>query len=147
MPIIEHSKVMPFTVEQMFDVVADVSSYPLFLPWCLAARVWDIKKDGFKAELVVGFGMVRERYTSKVKLADDKKHLQVSLINGPFRHLETDWHFMTTDCGTTVNVCIDFAFSSTLLSRLMGPLFNKSQQRMIAAFESRAYELHEPLSG
>ncbi|MBF0248024.1 MAG: type II toxin-antitoxin system RatA family toxin [Alphaproteobacteria bacterium] len=140
MPIHREKRALPFTPEQMFDLVLDVAKYPEFLPWCVATRV-KAKDEGeagmMTADMAVGFKMVKERYTSRITF-ERPEHIHVTDIGGPFRHLETDWRFYPDGDGCVVDFHIDFAFSSRLLEKVMGAVFAEAAERMMQAFVSRA---------
>jgi len=132
---------LPYSPEAMFDLVADVERYPEFLPWCTGVRVF--RRDGnvLFADLMVGFKMVRETFTSKVTLARPDR-IDVEYLRGPFRHLNNHWLFVPQDGGCLIDFYIDFEFRSRLLQKLMGTLFNEAVRRMVGAFESRAHALY-----
>jgi coenzyme Q-binding protein COQ10 len=139
MPTHRETRVLPYTPEQIFDLVADVERYPEFLPWCVGARVSRREDALIVADLMIGFKMIRERYTSKVKL-DRPNRIDVDYgHDGPFRHLENHWQFKPTDDGgCEVDFFLDFEFRSRMLQRLIGVVFQEAVRRMVAAFESRA---------
>lgn len=135
---------LPYAPEQVFDLVADVGRYPEFLPWLISARVFARRADGFDADLVVGFRMFRERFTSRVHL-DRPRRIFVEYVRGPLSHLHNEWRFEPAeDGGTIVDFTVDFAFRSTLFERLVGALFTEAVHRMVAAFEKRAREIYAP---
>ena len=142
MPQVIQRKILPYRQRDLFDIVADVEAYPEFLPWCLATRIRDRDKEAFTADWLIGFRMIRERFTSRVRPSSDGSKIDVSLISGPFRYLETQWRFEPLAEGTEVTVHIDFSFSSGMFQRVLEPLFGEAQRRMIAAFEGRAAVLH-----
>lgn len=142
MPTHAEQRKLPHTPEQLFSLVADVASYPQFLPWCAAARVK--KRDGneLHADLVIGFKMVREKYTSRIRL-DPLKRIDVEYLEGPFKYLNNHWVFMPTEeGGTLIDFYVDFEFRSVLLQKLMGVVFNEAVKLMVGAFETRAYQLY-----
>lgn len=141
MPTHAEQRVLPYTPEQMYDLVADIERYPQFLPWCLAARIR--KRDGevVVADLVIGFKMIRERFTSRVVL-DRPRQIDVSYIEGPLRHLNNHWEFHPHPDGCLIDFYVDFEFRSRMLQKLIGTLFNEAFRRMVAAFEARARELY-----
>lgn len=142
MPQHAERRLLPYSAEQLFDLVADVERYPEFLPWCLAARVKRREENVVVAELVIGFKMVRERYTSRIVL-DRPRRLEVGYEEGPFRRLANHWSFEPAPGrGCYVDFFIDFEFSSRLLNRIIGPLFDEASRRMISAFETRARRLY-----
>ena len=137
MPVHAENRVLPFSAQQMFDLVLDVAQYPEFLPWCVATRVKS-KDDGqMTADMAVGFKLLQERYTSRITF-DAPHHIHVTDIGGPFKRLETDWKFVERADGCTVEFNIDFAFSSKLLESVMGGVFTDAAHKMMQAFVTRA---------
>jgi coenzyme Q-binding protein COQ10 len=142
MPTHAENRRLPYSAEQLFDLVADVERYPEFLPWCLAARVRERKDNTITADLLIGFKMVRERFTSRVVL-DRPGRIDVSYAEGPFRYLNNHWSFLPQDDGSCViDFYVDFEFRSRMLQRIIGMLFNEAVRRMVGAFEGRARQLY-----
>lgn len=139
MPTHAERKILPYTPGQMFDLVADIERYPEFLPWCVACRV--TKTDGpvIWGDLMVGFKVFRETFTSKVTL-HPPGGIDVEYINGPFRYLNNHWKFIPVDggAGTEIDFFIDFEFRSRLLQVVATTVFNEAVRRMVGAFEIRA---------
>jgi coenzyme Q-binding protein COQ10 len=143
MPTHAEQRLLPYSRDQMFDLVADVERYPEFLPWCLACRIRSREtKILFTADLVIGFKMFRERFTSRVAL--DRPHrIDVSYHEGPFRYLTNHWNFTESEPNhSIIDFHIDFEFRSRALQTVMGKLFNEAVQRMVNAFERRAIALY-----
>ncbi len=139
MPTHGEKRHLPYTPEQMFDLVADVERYPEFLPWCVAARIRKRTGDTFFADLVIGFKLVRERYTSKVVLDPAGRRIDVTYTEGPFHHLDNHWRFeLAEDGGTMIDFYVDFEFKSRILQALIGAVFNEAVRLMVHAFEKRA---------
>ncbi len=134
---------LPYTQEQIFDLVADVEKYPLFLPWCIACRKTKILEDGFEADLAIGFKMVREKFTSRVTL-DSPNMVEVAYKDGPFKYLSNTWKFVGTPDGKgcEIDFYLEFEFRSVILQKLIGVLFEEAVRRMVSAFESRAKVLY-----
>ena len=141
MPTHAEERRLPFTQQQLFELVADVERYPEFLPWCTACRVTKREGQLIEADLLVGFRMVRERFTSRVTLSAPDR-VDVEYLDGPFRYLNNHWIFKPAEGGCLIDFYIDFEFRSRILQRLMGPLFNEAVRRMVSAFESRAHTLY-----
>ena len=111
--ISHHEKrVVPYPADLMYSIVADVEQYPKFLPWVVALRVLSRRADGLTAEMAVGYGALRERYTSDVKLDPAARTVDVVEIKGPFKCLENHWRFTPTDGGCEVDFSILFEFKS-----------------------------------
>jgi coenzyme Q-binding protein COQ10 len=136
------TRVLPYTPQQMFELVGDVARYPEFLPWCVGARIKEQKADMLLADLMIGFKMVREKFTSKVWLHRSERRIDVEYINGPFRQLKNHWTFSDDPAGCRVDFFLEFEFSSVMLQKLIGVLFHEAVRRMVAAFEARAKQLY-----
>jgi len=133
---------LPYTAEQLFDLVADVERYPEFLPWCVGARIRERKDNTIVADLLIGFRMIRERFTSKVVL-DRPRRIDVAYSEGPFKYLRNRWIFEPQqDGGCIIDFHVDFEFRSRLLQKIIEVLFNEAIRRMVSAFEGRARSLY-----
>jgi len=142
MPTHAEKRVLPYTRAQLFDLVAEVERYPEFLPWCLAARVRERSGNAITADLLIGFRMVRERFTSRVVL-DRPNRIDVSYSKGPFRYLNNHWEFIAQPDGQClIDFYVDFEFRSRLLQKVIEMLFNEAVRRMVSAFEARARALY-----
>jgi coenzyme Q-binding protein COQ10 len=141
MPTHAEQRLLPYTQEQMYALVADIERYPEFLPWCVAARVKERGADFISADLVIGFKMFRERFTSHVKL-DAPSRIDVTYAEGPFRYLNNHWTFERAPGGCKVDFFVDFEFKSRVLQKVIEVLFGEAVKRMVAAFESRARQLY-----
>jgi len=141
--VISHNekRVVPFAADLMYSIVADVEQYPKFLPWVVALRVLSRRENGLTAEMAVGYGGLRERYTSDVKLDPAARTVDVVEIKGPFKCLENHWRFTPTDGGCEVDFSILFEFKSRLLHGVAGHAFEKVMLKMTDAFEARAAAL------
>ena len=143
MPTHAEKRVLPHSATQMFDLVADVERYPEFLPWCVGARIRKREGDVFFADLVIGFKMIRERYTSKVVLDRQGLRIDVTYTEGPFQYLNNHWVFLPNENGgTTIDFFVDFEFKSKILQKVIGTLFNEAVRLMVHSFEKRAGQLH-----
>ncbi len=143
MPTHAEQRVLPYRPEQLFDLVADIERYPEFLPWCVAARIRKRTGDLIEADLVIGFRMFRERFTSRVQLDRPNLRIDVSYAEGPFRYLNNHWIFIPMPGGTTrIDFFVDFEFRSAVLQKLIAVLFNEAVRRMVGAFEARARQLY-----
>jgi len=142
MPTHAEKRILPYAPEKLYAMVADVERYPEFLPWCVASRIRRRDGDVFFADLVIGFKMVRERFTSKVTL-DPNHRVDVTYTEGPFHYLNNHWVFNPMPDGTTeIDFYVDFEFRSKLLQTLIGALFNEAVRLMVSAFERRARQLY-----
>ena len=142
------TRVMPYSAQQMYDLVADVESYPAFLPWCSAARVRSREPQGeaevMLADLVISFKVFRERFGSRVTLHPREHRIDTAYIDGPFRHMESCWRFRDVEDGCEVSFDVDFEFRNRILQSVVGVVFNDAMQRVVRAFERRAAVLYGP---
>jgi coenzyme Q-binding protein COQ10 len=142
MPRHSEARYLPYTPEQLFDLVADVQHYNEFLPWVVAVRVRSSSEKETIADLVVGFNAFKERFTSRV-VKERARRICVDYIEGPLKYLHNEWLFeRAADGGTNVGFSVDFAFKSRLFESLAGAMFDRALRRMITAFEQRAAALY-----
>jgi coenzyme Q-binding protein COQ10 len=141
MPIHTEQRVLPYSPAQLFALVADVERYPEFLPWCLGARIHERRADLVVADLIIGFKMIRERFTSRV-LLDPPQKIDVTYADGPFRYLTNRWSFTPIAGGCRIDFFVDFEFKSRLMQKLIEMLFSEAVRRMVGAFEKRARDLY-----
>ncbi len=143
----EHSesRVVPYTADLMYAVVADVERYPEFLPWVVALRVksraGEAGREILMAEMAVGYRAFRERYTSKVTLDGAARVIDVVAVEGPFHRLENHWRFTPEGDSARVDFRVAFEFSSRLLQLAAGQAFAKVLLKLADAFEARAGDL------
>jgi coenzyme Q-binding protein COQ10 len=141
MPTHAERQIVPYRPEQLFDLVADVGSYPKFLPWCVAARVRSRHDNEVVADLTIGFGPFRESFTSRVTL-ERPDRINVKYENGPFRYLNNEWDFLSHPTGTEVDFFVDFEFKGRILQAAIGLVFNEAVRRMVGAFHKRARDVY-----
>ncbi len=142
-------RVLPYRPEQLFDLIADVESYPEFLPWVSSLRAWNRTEgqDGLRsvdAEARVGFAIVRETFATRVKLDEAARTIEVGLLYGPFKRLRNLWRFVPEGQGTRIEFEIDFEFKSRLLDALLSANLRHVVDRLIGCFEARAKRLYGP---
>lgn len=142
MPRHVETRRVPYASEQMFDLVADIARYPEFLPWVTAVRVRAGNATEMTADLIVGFGGFKERFTSRVVKARPGR-LDVEYIDGPLKFLRNDWTFTPDGAGgCRIGFKVEFAFRSRIFEAVAGQVFDRALRHMIAAFEARAARLY-----
>jgi coenzyme Q-binding protein COQ10 len=140
-------RLLPYTPEQLFDLVGDVEKYPQFVHWVTDLRTWNRRTlcDGvvlLDAEARVGFSFVRERFSTRVRLDRSALAIDVALLSGPFRRLENHWHFKSHEQGVELHFDIDFEFGSRILETLLAANMERAVTRLVACFEQRARTLY-----
>jgi coenzyme Q-binding protein COQ10 len=141
MPKHSETRRLPYTPEQMFDLVADVRRYPEFLPWVTAMRVRKDAPTETLADMIVGFKGLRETFTSRVT-KDRPTTIHVDYLEGPLKYLRNDWAFRSAPGGCDVDFAVDFQFKNRVFEMLAGQVFGMALRRMIGAFEDRAKALY-----
>ena len=146
MPTFSTTRRVAFTPRQMFDLVADVEKYPMFLPLCETLVVRKREQAGDKqvliADMTVGYTAIRETFTSRVTLDPAALVVQAGSVpeypSGPFRRVENRWSFVEAPGGCDVGFHISYEFKSLMLQALVGGLFDRVFRRYTQAFEERA---------
>lgn len=147
MPGIHEVHRLPYSAEQMFDLVADVGRYQEFLPWVVATRVRSDSDSEMVADMLVGFKALREKFTSRVEKVRPTE-IRVIYVDGPMRDLHNHWTFHAVDANSCdVEFDVRFTFRNALFEKLAGQYFDKAFRKMVAAFETRAAELYGPPKG
>ena len=145
MPSFSEVRNVPYSTEQMFALVTDIEKYPDFLPWCIGAVVNTRGDNMIKADLIIGFKMLQERFTSIVKLRPPY-NIDVTFHEGPFQYLTNKWHFQPNERGCYLTVHVDFELKNSFYQMIMGHVFDKAATRMVNAFEQRCFCLSNSIS-
>ena len=132
-------------------LVTDIRAYPEFIPWITSLRVWNegelepgvTTRD---AEVVVGFSMLSERFSTRVRTDANACRVDMDLISGPFRRLKGQWTFEETPTGSRMRLEVDFEFKSRLLDMMARANLDRAVGKLVTAFESRAMGLYQPLA-
>lgn len=149
-PTHHEKRVLPYTAQQMYDLVADVARYPEFLPWNSAARITSRRPiagggEVMEADLVISFKVFREKFASRVTLWPEARRIDTEYLDGPFRHMKSFWVFRDLpDRTCEVEFFVDFEFRNAILQGIIGVVFNDAMQRVVRAFERRAAALYGP---
>ena len=142
MPGIQEVRVLNWSAEQMFDLVADVGRYGEFLPWVIATRVKTDSETEMVADMLVGFSAIREKFTSRVEKIRPHE-IRVHYVDGPLRDLDNRWRFLPAGDGACdIDFSVQFTFRNPMLEKLAGQFFDKAFRKMVAAFEARAEQVY-----
>ncbi|MDX1923376.1 MAG: type II toxin-antitoxin system RatA family toxin [Alphaproteobacteria bacterium] len=141
MPHHHEKRILPYTPQQLFELVADVGKYQEFLPWCVGSRINWRKQNTFNADVLIGYKAIRETFTSTVTLTPYEA-ITVHYEHGPFAKLQNYWTFAAHKDGCEVEFFIDFEFRTGLLNNIIASFFGEAVKRMIDAFEKRAKAIY-----
>lgn len=146
MPGIREVRRLPYSAEQMFDLVADVGRYQEFLPWVVATRIKSDSESEMVADLLVGFKALREKFTSRVlkqRPKDGAGEIEVIYLDGPLKDLDNVWRFRDlSEGGCEIDFGVEFSFRNRVFEALAGQYFDRAFRKMVGAFETRAAELY-----
>lgn len=137
------TRILPYTPDQLASLIADIETYPQFVPWITSMRVWNAREEGEgvivrDAEAGVGFAFLTERFSTWVRHDTNRLVVEVGLIRGPFKHLKNRWEFFPDEKGTRLEFMIDFAFKSKMLDMMLHANFDLAVRKLIECFEAEA---------
>lgn len=141
MPFIQHSLEVPYNVSEMYKLVNHIEKYSEFLPWCTESQIISQDEDSIQARLTLTGGGLSKSFTTLNRLQKNKL-IEISLIDGPFKHLEGYWSFETSPRGSRINLNLEFEFSTRLLALAFSPIFEKVANTLVQAFSERAKQVY-----
>lgn len=122
----------------MFDLVADVESYPQFLPGCSGARVHSREGDCVQASIALAQGPLQTQFRTR-NVLERPRRLTMALEEGPFSELQGVWEFTPLGTeGSRVALDVRFAFANRVVDLLLGPPFEAICNQLVDAFVKRA---------
>jgi len=150
MPRHSENRLLPYSPDQIYDLVADVARYPEFLPWTAAARIRSRRPlpergagaEVMEADLVISFKVFREKFGSRVVLLPAERRIETDYLDGPFKYLHSFWQIEPEGTGARVRFEVDFEFRNALLQKAIGLFFDEAMRRVVGAFEGRARQLY-----
>lgn len=148
MPQFSTKRRVRHSVSDMFDLVADMESYPQFVPLCRSLKVRNRvpKGEGVEialSEMTVAYKLIHETFTTRVTMDRPNMQIFVEYLHGPFSHLQNRWAFRPVgEDACDVEFFISYEFSSRMLAMLMGAMFDMAFRRFADAFERRADQVY-----
>ena len=146
MKIVERSALVPYSSEQMFSVINDVSAYPQFLPWCSGAEVLSDADAEMTARLDIEKAGLRQSFTTKNTwdcTSEESWLMEMVLVEGPFSHLKGLWSLQALgDDGCRISIRLEFELNSRLMNATLGKVFNVASDKMVDAFCDRAEQIY-----
>ena len=141
MTIVKKSREVPFSCEQMYNLVNDVERYAEFLPYFVESLVHHRDLDEVQATLSVSAAGIHKSFTTRNRLQTNKM-IEIRLVDGPFSHLEGFWRFDETAVGCVISFDLEFDFAGRMFSMMLGPLFEQVTDKMVDAFCDRAKAIY-----
>jgi len=148
MKTVHKSVLIWYSPQEMFALVTDVEKYPQFLPWCDRAQVLERGEHGMKAEVGIALGGLRKSFVTHNTHENEGagRRVKVELVEGPFSHLDGDWHFHPVGDGSErackVELHLHYGFSNRALAALVGPVFDRIAATFVDAFVQRAEQVY-----
>lgn len=141
MTLVKKTRSVPFSCQQMYDLVNDVECYPEFLPYCVGSSVHFRNENEIQATLTIGAKGMQKSFTTH-NLLQPNKIIEIRLVDGPFHHLEGFWRFEQENDGCQIYFDLEFEFSNRFFSTFLGPIFEQITNKMVEAFCERAEHLY-----
>lgn len=139
---ISRSALVPFSAEQMYQIVNDVNAYPQFLPGCTGSRILESSDAQMIASVDVAKAGISKTFTTRNQLTEGRR-IDMQLVDGPFRRFAGGWQFMVvSDDACKVELNLDFEFSNMLIELAFGRVFKELANSMVQAFTARAREVY-----
>ncbi len=147
MPSFQTKRPVSYGPQAMAELVADVEKYPQFLPLCESLNVVSRVKaesgiETIVARMGVGYGPIKESFTSRIVIDRSRHQIDVTHLDGPFRKLDNRWRFVPSRSGCDVEFSISYEFRSLALQVLLGNMFDRAFRKFAEAFEARARALY-----
>jgi len=142
MALVEKSVLVAYSAQQMFDLVDRCEEYPRFLPWCGQGEVTFRDDRRTVATLHINYHGIKSHFTTE-NIKDAPGSMQIRLVDGPFRRLEGLWRFrILSDTACKIEFQMHYDFSSKLLEKVIGPVFNHIANTFVDAFVKRAEQVY-----
>ena len=139
---VTRSLILPYSAEEMYDLVADITHYQDFLPWCAKSQVLAHDDVSVTARLDVKYKQVNSAFTTRNHMSA-KRGIRMELVEGPFSTLAGEWQFVPLDENACrIELEVVFSFSGSLKERLMSPVFDRICNELADAFAARAVAIH-----
>ncbi len=142
MAIVEKSVLVPYSAEQMFALVDNVADYPLFLPWCGGSSVAVVRDNAIHATVHINYLQIKQSFTTE-NIRQPPHNIAMTLQDGPFRHLDGNWHFTAlSPTACKIEFKLHYEFSNKLLEKILGPVFHFVANSFVDAFTHRAEKVY-----
>ncbi|MBM4206692.1 MAG: type II toxin-antitoxin system RatA family toxin [Gammaproteobacteria bacterium] len=142
MTLVQKSALVKYSSSQMFDLVNDIEAYPQFLPWCSGSRILKREDNIVEAELMIAKGGFNKTFGTRNAITAGER-ITVSLLHGPFSHLEGVWDFLPLrEDASKISLDLEFEMPGALANLAFGAVFNQICNTMVTSFTSRAKDVY-----
>jgi len=139
---IKRSALVPYSAHEMYELVADIQSYPKFLPWCGGARVMSSVDDEVIASITIAYGGLHKAFTTRNLLQKDKM-MDMRMLDGPFSYLQGFWQFNALDeRESKILLDLEFEVANRLVGVVLTPVFSTIANQLVDSFHHRAVSLY-----
>ncbi len=142
MPAVKKTVLVPFSAQKMYDLVVNCEDYPAFLPWCAGGRILEQNGETLSAELKIDFRGIKQTFSTRNRNVPGTS-IDMQLLSGPFKSLQGHWRFTPlADDACRVDFELEYHFSSSLLEKVIGPVFSHITSTFVDAFVKRAEAIY-----
>lgn len=139
---ISKTAVVPYTPSEMYALVNDIESYPVFLPWCTAAKISNKKDESLIATLSLAMGKIKQSFTTENTMREGSR-IDMRLIEGPFKHLTGYWKFNPEDEQSChIQLHMNYEFKNKIIKYTLGKMFYNVMNTMVESFVQRAQQIY-----
>lgn len=139
---ISKTAVVPYTPSEMYALVNDIESYPVFLPWCTAAKISNKKDESLIATLSLAMGKIKQSFTTENTMREGSR-INMRLIEGPFKHLTGYWKFNPEDEQSChIQLHMNYEFKNKIIKYTLGKMFYTVMNTMVESFVQRAQQVY-----
>jgi len=139
---ISKTTVVPYTSDEMYVLVNDIESYPIFLPWCTEAKILSQQEESLTATLSMALGKIKQSFTTENTMQDGSR-IDIQLVEGPFKHLSGYWRFIQEDEQSChIHLHMHFEFKNKIIKHTIGKAFYKVMDTLVDSFVQRAQQIY-----
>lgn len=140
--MIKRNALVPYTANQMYELVNSIEEYPRFLPWCRESHIINKSDSEMEAKLDIVWSGMHKNFTTRNKLVPNEL-IEMNLVEGPFRHLEGKWSFTSLgEFGCKIKFELEFELAGQVLDKIFQPIFTHIANSLVDAFCKRAIEIY-----
>ncbi len=142
MKSIKKQVLLPYSCEQIYNVVSDVTHYPKFLPWCGGVDIFKQDENLTDAKIYIDFKGIKQFFHTH-NIQKPNYSIDMHFVDGPFRHFQGQWLFIRlNENSCKIQFSLEYEFSSKILETIIGPLFNVIASTFVDSFVKRVKNVY-----